>query len=681
MLPPRPEHSAPPPPPYAPTSGGADAALAGLLGAAAGGGGPVDAYPATALMARHWGAAGDYAALLTGSPAHASMAVSAAFTRVLEELRYGGGGGAAGALRPRLLVAVRHTVREWTDDPRVAGLLAGLRAPAGPGPDRQLVARAFAALPGPAQVLLWHREVEAEGISIPAALLAVDPRVASAQLEDARELFRAGCLRAHSELAADPECRHYNRLLDISLRRGGALIPDIQRHLSKCRHCRYGADQLRHSDGRLPLLLAEGVLGEGARGYVDSRPGRSRTRSRDGAPGAARGSEARGPMARGFGVRAAGGGGAQTRPAEGRRAGRHSRVVPAGAAARRLAEAVPRGGALRVGLGIAVAGVLVVVALSSLWPDGDEGGQRAGAGTPSGAVSPGDPVTPQGGAVGGPAPGQGSPPAGAAPRPPESAGHADGDGAGALRTRLRNAGAGECLDVRDGLPRVGAELVLAPCSGSGSQVWRYERDGLLRSAAAPTLCPHSQESSGAAVLRLCEAQAAVTVRYDLSVQGHVVPRWHAGLGLVPATALPGAGVVVKMRDGTEFQRWLTDNAVAPATPAPRRASGTAGDAGGEGRGGGARDGAGPSPGRPSGPSVPGQSVPGQSVPGPSEPRPSVPGPGSPPGERYAVRGVTDPAPAPEREPAREARAALSPVIGSPVAVPPVTVPGLVVGVR
>ncbi|MFF8291042.1 ricin-type beta-trefoil lectin domain protein [Streptomyces sp. NPDC016309] len=608
MRSPRPEHPVPPPPPYAPTSGGADAALAAALGAAPGGGDPADTYPATVLLARHCRAMSDYAALLTTSRTYASMAVSAAFARVLDELRYGGGSGTEAAVRPRLLAAVRRTVADWARDPRTAALLTGLPDPAAPGPDRLLVARAFAALPGPAQVLLWHREVEAEGISIPAALLAVDPRTASAQLDDARELFRDGCLRVHSELATDPECRHYNRLLDISLRRGGELIPDIRRHLSKCRHCRYAADQLDHSGGRLPLLLAEGVLGEGARGYVESRPGRSRART--------------------------------AAPAEApRRAGRHSRAVPAGAA-RRLAAAVPGGGTLLVGLGVVMAGVLGVAAVTSLWPDRDGGGRSAGPAAPGGS----------GGAA---APAPGSRPTTATPRPPAPAGH----GGGAPTTRLRNARAAElCLDIRDGRPQVGAELMLAVCSGHPAQTWRYEPDGLLRSAAAPDLCAHSQEPSGVVVLRLCATQAAMTVRYDLSVQGDLVPRWHAGLGLVPTAPQAGATVVVRMRDGSASQRWLTDNAVgAPATvPAPRRAvddiDATGGGATGRTRAPGAPTG--PSADRPAAPpaATGGRTAATGAPSGGRDGERSQEQDGEPYGERDGVRGVSAPAPDPGARP-------------------------------
>ncbi|MGJ3558412.1 hypothetical protein ACR6C2_03410 [Streptomyces sp. INA 01156] len=48
----------------------------------------------------------------------------------------------------------------------------------------------------------------------------------------------------------------------------------MQRHLTDCRHCRNAAEQLSHFEGALGTLLAEAVLGWGARRYLDSaRPG------------------------------------------------------------------------------------------------------------------------------------------------------------------------------------------------------------------------------------------------------------------------------------------------------------------------------------------------------------------------------------------------------------------------
>ncbi|MRT44587.1 hydrolase, partial [Xylella fastidiosa subsp. multiplex] len=74
------------------------------------------------------------------------------------------------------------------------------------------------------------------------------------------------------------ECRFYNRLLDVPIRRGGALLPDVQQHLMACRYCRHAAEQLSYFEGGLEELLAETVLGWGARRYLDSRPRRGGSR-------------------------------------------------------------------------------------------------------------------------------------------------------------------------------------------------------------------------------------------------------------------------------------------------------------------------------------------------------------------------------------------------------------------
>ncbi|MEU9982052.1 RICIN domain-containing protein [Streptomyces sp. NPDC050856] len=514
--------AAPPPPPYAPAFGGSDEGLAGLLGD---GRETAREHSEALLTARHWPAVCDHAALFTASRETAATVAAAAFGQVLEELRAGEAGG---ALRPRLLVAVGRTLRARAGLPRAPELLGILRAPAEPAENRRLVARAFAELPTDAQVLLWHREVEAEGLSVPAVLLAMDPRRAAERLAEARELLRAACARTHARFAPDAECRHYGRLLDISLRRGGTLIPDIQHHLAKCRYCRYAAEQLRRFDGRLAPLLAEALLGEGARGYLESRPARSRPRplprrarhSRTGRPGTGwHGTLPRGGPARAGRLRG------------GRRAGGRP------------------GGELLVGLGIVVTGALLAAAVAVLRAgggDGGDGGHGAGTGGPSGAVT-----------------GTARPPA----PPPASA----GDPTGPLSTGLRNAGAGLCLDVRDGRPAVGAGLTLAPCTaGAATQRWLYEDDGLLHSAAAPELCPHSREPAGVVVLRLCATRAGTDVRYDLLVRGQVTPRWHQGLALAPVAAAPGTDIVVKVRDGAAAQRWLTDPTGRAPSPGPAR---------------------------------------------------------------------------------------------------------------
>ncbi|MGW7047103.1 ricin-type beta-trefoil lectin domain protein [Streptomyces avermitilis] len=237
-------------------------------------------YPVSELLARHWEEAFSYARLCTDGAHPAGMLTTAAFTRLFEEAARQGGPTAA--WRPQLLVAIRRIAAEWDSDHRRPLLHPELRSGSGatgraaarllPPENRRLVSRAFQRLAEPARCLLWHTQVEGEAIDVPAALLGLDADGAAVRLERAREQLREGCLDVHREFAAGDECRRYARLLDVSLRRGDdALDPDLSDHMAGCAHCRCAAEQLHRFYDRLPVLLAEGVLGWGAREYLDSR--------------------------------------------------------------------------------------------------------------------------------------------------------------------------------------------------------------------------------------------------------------------------------------------------------------------------------------------------------------------------------------------------------------------------
>ncbi|MFS4097096.1 hydrolase, partial [Streptomyces sp. AF1A] len=258
----------PPRPPYPPPGGDAgesDELLAGPLRA----GSDAEASRSAALlMARHWRPAHDYAVIcLAGAGPLAHMVTATAFHQVLGRLALG---ERAEALRPRLLVAVRDTVVNWSGTERITALLPGLGKPAGGRgmraaktlipENRVLSDRSFYGLPRLEQALLWHAEVEAEPTHVPATLLGMDTESATAALEQARDKFREGLVRAHRELAPSQDCRYYNRLLDIPIRRGGALLPDVQEHLAGCAYCRHAAEQLGQADAALGVLLAEAVL-------------------------------------------------------------------------------------------------------------------------------------------------------------------------------------------------------------------------------------------------------------------------------------------------------------------------------------------------------------------------------------------------------------------------------------
>ncbi|MFE2042312.1 RICIN domain-containing protein [Streptomyces sp. NPDC059477] len=499
----------PPRPPYPPPGGmpgESDESLATRLS------GSTDrevAHSTALLTARHWRPAHDYAVIcLAASSDLADMVTGAAFHQVLDRLTLG---EQAVALRPRLLVAVRDTVRLWSADDRIAAVHPDVRRPAGgrgmrtakslTPENRVLAERAFKGLTGLAQCLLWHHEVEAEPISVPAALLGLDPDSASAGLEQARDTFREGLVRAHRELAPSKDCGYYNRLLDVPIRRGGALLPDVQQHLAECRYCRDAAEQLSHFEGGLDLLLAEAVLGWGARRYRDSRPGRTdpARRTGRGVPG-----------------------------------GRHRIVSRFPLPPRRADPARARSPrALLTGVGLVSAGLLAVVLTATPWGDGGTADPVASDGAPGGGT-------------------QGS----GASAPPGTAGLPGAPS----QTRLRNAATDACLAVRgDAAPGAGTEL--AVCSAAPAQQWSYEADGLLRSVVAPDLCLDSHADAGVVILGRCadqDSDRADDVRYDLTGQGELLPRWDDRLALAPTTEDLAADIVVKVRDGSAPQRWRID---------------------------------------------------------------------------------------------------------------------------
>ncbi|WP_234342724.1 RICIN domain-containing protein [Streptomyces sp. NRRL B-3648] len=508
----------PPRPPHPPLPGPArepDRALLARLN------GPEDGrhHAVALLLARHWPATRDYAVVcLTAAGPTAQLVATAAFHHVLGRMPSAVTGG---ALRPHLLAAVRDTVRAWAADDVACIALTELRKTTGgrglratkPGPpeNRQLAARAFRALPGAAQCLLWHTEVEAEPINIPAGLLGLDPADAMTALERAREQFRAGCVRAHRELAPTRECRFYNRLLDVPIRRGGTLLPDVRRHLTVCRHCRHAAEQLGHFDGALPLLLAETVLGWGARRYLDSRPGR-------GAPGQWPPPPPQAPPA----APPVSGGRHRTGPAS-----RHRKAVAIGVAVTSLA-------------------LLATVLVDRGWSD-DNGvpGPAATWGAPAGK-SP----RPSG--------------TGARPAPSPATASAAGPAAPAHGT-LRALSSGRCLTLRGERVEAGAGVRLGLCTAAPAQQWSYQGDGLLRSAADPRLCLAADPGTKRIALAGCAVPAG-EVSYDLTVRGEILPRRHHWLALAAGSGRSGARVEVAERDGSARQRWVLEPAAAGGRP-------------------------------------------------------------------------------------------------------------------
>ncbi|MEU5765611.1 RICIN domain-containing protein [Streptomyces asoensis] len=526
----------PPRPPYPPPGGGPGESDESLASGIRGGADSEVAQSTALLIARHWRPVHEYAVIcLASSGSVASMVTAAAFHQVLDRLKLGEPGT---ALRPRLLVTVRDTARLWSADEGLSGVLPVLRKPAGARgmraaksltPDNRVLAeRSFQGLPPVARCVLWHVEVEAEDVTVAAGLLGMDTETVTSALEQARDKLREGVVRAHRELAPSKDCRFYNRLLDVPIRRGGDLLPDVRKHLDECRYCRAAAEQLGHFESGLGVLLAEAVLGWGARRYHDTRPGRARQQTVR-LKGSAR--------HRGKGTRGRGG----------RGAGLLARIP----SPRRRASGEPRSTrALFTGVGLASAGLLTTLLAAGMWSD--DGGADPAAST-SGSV-----------------PGIDSQAATASPTAPGTAQLPTTP----RRTSLRNAAADLCLDVR-GEVRAGAAVELAECSSDVTQQWTYDDDGQVRSAAQSGLCVDSHADAGVVILGDCADATdprGDDVRYDLTVQGELLPRWDDALALTSAGQEPGADVVVKVRDHTTAQRWVTGT--ASATPGSLAVTGT-----------------------------------------------------------------------------------------------------------
>ncbi|MFD5269553.1 ricin-type beta-trefoil lectin domain protein [Streptomyces sp. NPDC058335] len=515
-------------------------------------------HPVGELLDRHWEAAFAYARLCTDGERAAGMLTTAAFTRLFgETLRQN---GPTSAWRPHLLLTVRRIAAEWDSDGRRDLLHPDLRAaeddgerPAArllPPVHRRLLSRAFQRLSQSARCLLWHTEIEAEPLAVPAGLLGLDEEGAHVELCRARDRLREECLQVHRELAADEDCHRYHRLLDVTCRRGGIDVdPDLRTHLGHCRHCAHTADQLNQFGAGLGIALAEGVLGWGAAAYLRARTEPSAEASvaappvrrlasvgeaftdetavaaRLGAPGTGEPAAEPAPGTEPGtephdGSRSAARSGQDSRPGSRRSANKAARRVRR----RNLAAAV-----------LTVSGLVVLPLV--LW-SAISGGDTASSGEDT-----------------------------AAPAPDTDASTSDPSWVGAgeetqgtLRGRLHNVASGLCIGIAGAKAVKDAETELATCSSDAGQQWSYEADGLLRNTENPDLCldSHLGYSVRLAACSGASQPGARNVRYDFTLQGTLVPRSNQNLALAPAATDGSGALVLKNRTDSGAQRWVID---------------------------------------------------------------------------------------------------------------------------
>ncbi|USQ84860.1 ricin-type beta-trefoil lectin domain protein [Streptomyces phaeoluteigriseus] len=514
-------------------------------------------HPVGELLDRHWEAAFAYARLCSDGERAAGMLTTAAFTRLFgETLRQN---GPTSAWRPHLLLTVRRIAAEWDSDGRRDLLHPDLRAAGSEGErpaarllppvHRRLLSRAFQRLSPSARCLLWHTEIEAEPLAVPAGLLGLDEEGARVELRRARDRLREECLQVHRELAVDEDCHRYHRLLDVTCRRGGIDVdPDLRTHLGHCRHCAHTADQLNQFGAGLGIALAEGVLGWCAAAYL-----RARTEPSADAPVAAPPVRRLASVGEAFtdetavapplGATGTGEPAAVpapgTEPHDGSPSTGDSGQDPRPGTRRSANKAARR--VRRRNLAVAVLTVSGLVVLPLVLWSAVSGGDSASSG------SSGDDT--------------------AAPAPDRDASTTDPSWVGAgeetqgtLRGRLHNVASGLCIGVVGTKAVKDAEVELAACSSDAGQQWSYEADGLLRNTEDPDLCLDSRLGYSIRLAACAGASqpGARNVRYDFTLQGTLVPRSDQNLALAPAATDGSGALVLKNRTDSSAQRWVID---------------------------------------------------------------------------------------------------------------------------
>jgi RNA polymerase sigma factor (sigma-70 family) len=245
-----------------------------------------------ALYDRHRDAARGLARQLARSPADADDLVSAAFARLLEILR--AGGGPTEAFRAYLLTSLRHLAYDRTRAERRLDLTEDMGEvigvdpartvipftdPAVAGLERSLAARAFATLPERWQAVLWHLEVEGDSPADIAPLFGLTANAVSALGYRAREGLRQAYLQEHlaGGPAAPPRDRRHREAEEKlgAYTRGGLSKRDavkVEEHLRECAECRALATELREvNSGILRSTIAPLVLGAALVGYLADR--------------------------------------------------------------------------------------------------------------------------------------------------------------------------------------------------------------------------------------------------------------------------------------------------------------------------------------------------------------------------------------------------------------------------
>ncbi|MBX7552414.1 RICIN domain-containing protein [Streptomyces sp. tea 10] len=477
------------------------------------------AYPALQeLRRRHHPAVLAYARLCAASESAARRLAAETFTTAARETARGV--DPAVPLRHRLLLLTARLATAWARDERSTGVDPGLLLvrnasglPDGPVPP---LLPAFRSLPSRTQGLLWYGVLEQEPQERTAAFLGLSRTDVAYGTPQALTSLSRACLRLRLAASDDPRCADFRRLIEEAVRPDGPRhSADLDAHRARCPHCTAAYEDLRALRDAPRPTLAEGLLPWNGAAYLRTEE----------PPATA------GPPA--------------VRPGATWPAGRRALLTSAA-------------------LGVALIPLLVFL----LTPD------RTRDREPTSATPPPPPVTVTA-TISVPPPPRPSP--SASPSSPSNSPSPSGTSLGPTTpapaptprptpsstppgtsyAQVVNLATGRCLDIRDGDPEQGNDVVTASCSDSPTQRWRVDTGlGVVRSAADDSFCLDSRGATDRGVgVWTCDSvqgRNGANLRFTVTPDGTIRP------AIAPDTAVTPDGrhdVSLDPLDGGDEQRW------------------------------------------------------------------------------------------------------------------------------
>lgn len=475
-----------------------------------------------------------------------------------------------GTLRQRAMILVQQTSATWIAD-GLAGELdpvfvawldsAGATSTEPDAPDAPpahhppAVRQGFHSLPERTRSVLWYALVEQEADADVATWLGVTADIVEGMRDRALEAMRQAFLRIHLEREGNGRCRGFQRIIEAAARPGDMRCSeDFVEHLEHCPCCTVALSELTRMWEEPRTTLAEALLEWGAAAYVAAAP------SAAAAPAGA-------PFDPPDEVPAADELEQSDTVFEPVTLLSSATTWTPGPVGRRPSHR--RTSRLSCSVAVVAAGAALAMALLAAGHSAHETTAHrrpvpappAPVSTPSPTASPSISLSPSSAPSAPPSPstpptavvtGVVSPdPSSPAPAPPAIP--ADS------YAQVVNVQSGLCLDIANGYPEQGRDVVTAQCGSQPTQEWRLDARGLVHSYADPDYCLDSRGSTdrgvGVWTCSAIDSDAGVNLLFTVDSQGLIRPQIAEDHALTPTGGAPGATLGLCAATGRSDQRW------------------------------------------------------------------------------------------------------------------------------